>query len=503
MEGISDLPQLLKEIHQSLKHFVNQAQDIAQIRRVLALYLSAHVKGEPPISHPLSLLGYQCNIGSASSGIRGIRREYLRCVRANINAREEYERLRSEHNPHFNQQSQDQKDRSRKGEHGSGTSLELFLEVVKYQREHERLRILEDYVVMLAQKPAAAPDRMDPGVVLKGVDSLPPVPSDVMISTGQRQESQRTDLNNLVNQLEKSVLRAKLLLKREQKLLSKVKAEGASCSTSATSAGSRLQALGTARNELINWIETELATAGESSGASSDQDFKLVKKEGKEHIDSQLSSTQRKYAQYTKARQALLIAASGSPEPPAPTATGDNKEELTSREESEKTTSISHVLHPYLEELTSVSNRQKSIIQQKSHLTISLAKQLKEAGQGLDRLAEESHLLLSYPLGASQHKALEASFGDGISNLEKPDSSRRARAWVHASGLASKATKAAVAEKLEEGEGALLDVHQTLLDLQSLLGEDLNAGGDSNLTDAWALLDGHLGVIERHGIDEL
>jgi hypothetical protein len=507
MQEISDMPRSFKEIRQSLRPFVNQAQEVTQIRRVLALHLGSHMnaKAEAPITHPLSLLDSECNLGSASSGIKGIRREYLRCVRANINAREGYEEFNKERHPHTNPESQDLKAGTRKGEHGSSTSLESFLEVVKSRRKHERLRILQDYVDMLAQKPAAASDYLDPRVVLKDVHSLPPVPPDVMTSSGLRQEPQRTDLNNLVDQLEKSVLRAKLLLKREQRLLSKVKAEGAPCNSSATSAGSRLQALGTARNELINWIETELAKAGESPGDSDNQDFKSTEKEGKEYIDSQLSLIQRKYSQYTKARQALIIAVSGSPETPAPTATEDDKETRTLKEEVEKTNAISHILQPYLEELTSVSNQQKSIIQQKSHLTISLAKQLKEAGQGLDRLAEESHLLPSYPLAGSQRKALETSFGDEISNHEKPDSARRARAWVHASELASKATKEAVTAKLEEGEVAILDARQTLLDLQGLLGDDINAGTESkNLSkDIWATLDGHLGVIKRDGVDEV
>jgi hypothetical protein len=499
MQEIDCLPRQIKEAHRSLEPFIRQAREVKQIRRVLALHLSSRVNS--PILHPLSLLEAECEGSAANHGVRGIRREYLRCLSSSLRSREEYEKVSKEHQVHISPEGQGG---TRKAQDGAGNSLESFLEVVKYRRKHERLRILQDYVDMLAQKPAAASDHLDPRVVLKDVDSLPSVPSDVMTTTGPPQESQRTDLHILVDQLEKSVLRAKLLLKREQKLLSKVKAEGASRNALDTSAGSRLQALGTARNELINWIETELAKAGESPADSNSQDFKSTEKKGKDYIDSQYSSIQRQYAKYNKARQALIIAATRSPEAPATTTTEDDTAMLTSKEEVEKT-KMSHVLHPYLEELTSVSNQQKSVIQQKSHLTISLAKQLKEAGQGLDRLAEESHLLPSYPLAGSQRKALETSFGDEISNHEKPDSSRRARAWVHASELASKATKEAVAETLEEGEEAILEARQTLLDLQYLLGDDVDAGTESkNMPkDIWAALDGHLGAIKRDGGDEV
>lgn len=510
MQQLDVLPEPIKVVHCSLEPYIKHAQDVAQIRRVLSLYLSSHVNSKRglqlPISQPLSLLGSGYDVGSASSGVRGIRREYLRCVRANIKAREQYEKLSREHQRTADSQSL-KGDTGTKDHDTSRISLESFLDVVKYRRKHERLRILQDYVDMLAQKPAAAADHLDPQVVLKDVDSLPSVPSEVMVSAGPRQESQRTDLNGLVDQLEKSVLRAKLLLKREQKLLAKVSTEGQSHDKSSIISGSRLQALGTARNELINWIEMELAKAGESPGDSdNDTSFKSAEKKGKDYIESQLSSIQRQYAQYTKARQALIIAATESMGTPAPTSAEDDAAAIGTKEEAEKTTIMSHVLHPYLEVLTSVSNQQKSMIQQKSHLTISLAKQLKESGQGLDRLAEESHLLPAYPLAGSQRKGLanSPSFSEEISNYEKPDSSHRARAWVHASDAASKATKEAVADKLEEGEVAISDALQTLLDLRSILGQDIEAGtkSKSQSNDIWATLDGHLGVITRDGVDE-
>jgi hypothetical protein len=501
---MDDLPEPIKAVHQSLEPFVKQRQEVTQIRRVLALHLGSHVnpKDGLPVSQLLSLLESGCDVGSTSSGLRGIRREYLRCVRANIKAREEYEKISREHQLNIGPDGQHPKGVTRKNAHEDpGISLASFLDVVRYRRKHERLRILQDYLDMLAQKPAAAADHLDPQFVLKDVDPLPAVPSEVLMGTRPRQASKRTDLDELVDQLDKSVLRAKLLLKREQKLLAKVRSDGRS--SRSTSTGSRLQALGTARNELINWIETELAKAGESSADSdNDQNVKSTEKRGKEYVDTQLISIQRQYAQYTKARQALIIAATRSLDKPPPTSAHEDADAPARKEEAEKTSNMSHVIHLYLEELTCVSNQQKSVIQQKSFLTISLAKQLKEAGQGLDRLAEESHLLPAYPWAGSQHKGMEnsTSFAEEISNHEKPDSSHKARAWVHVSELASKATKDVIAEKLEEGEIALSDSRQTLLDLESLLGEDVDTRNESK-KDIWASLDGHLGVITRDGDD--
>jgi len=434
-----------------------------------------------PLSRPLPLAEATSSI-DASSGTRGIRREYLRCVKAEIKVREEYDKIIKE------RQSASLEDQRATAVEASGTALDTFLDVVKYRRKHERLRIIQDYVDGLAQKPAASADYLDPKVVLKDAGALPKVPQEVMDASRPRLDAGKKDLNELVDQLEKSVLRAKLLLKREQKLLSKLKAEGSNGISAV--GGSKLQALGTTRNELINWIESELGKAGESS-----DDGPRSEAGEKDYIERQLNSIQRQYSQYLKARQNLILAATGIPEPPVSIS---EQNETAVRSASDGSTSLgnmSHAIHSYLEGLTSILNDQKSIIQQKSHLTISLAKQLKVASQGLDRLADESHLLPAHPMPSiiSQRKGA-ASFGEEISNYEKPDSSRRARAWVFASDAASTTTRADVLGGLEEGEVAIMDAKKTLVELQRLLGDDGEQG--TGMRDIWADLDGHLGVIK-------
>ena len=496
---MDELPEVIQEVHRSLKPYVKQVQDVTQIRRVLALQLSTHLNPNGGFPQPWFLLESGCDVATIS--IRGIRRDYLQCVRNNIKAREEYRKVSRSH-------QQDAAVAPNEANEDSISSLQSFLDVVKYRRKHERLRILQDYVDLLAQKPAGAADHLDPQVVFKDVDSFPSVPQDVMVATVSRQDSQGKDLSELVDQLEKSVLRAKLLLKREQRLLARVSAEGQSRNTASSGPRNRLQALGTARNELINWIETELAKAGDSPpDAESGENRMSAEGEGKDHINSHLSSIRRQYAQYIKVRESLVNTASGDIDKPAPIMAEDEAVAPVLKERAEKTTTMSHVLYPYLEDLASISNQQKSIIQQKSHLTISLAKQLKETGQGLDRLADESHLLLAHPVGGSQTKGLQASpsFSVEISTSEKPDSSHRARAWVHAAEAASKALKEDVVDKLDEGGAAIADAREILLDLRSLLGEDINAETQSNhlSSDIWATLDGHLGVITRGGVDEV
>lgn len=501
----------IQKIQRALEPYIVQRHEVTRLRRILALHLNSQVnRGEGyHLSYPLSLVESWSNIEPTSSGIRGLQREYIRCLRANFRARKEFEKNSNDHQQEpevDNQYSSSAQDKS-KELNESSVSSEKFLDVVKHRRKYERLRILQDYAEMLSQKPAAALDHLDPKVALRGVESLPEVPVDVMGTTGSRLDPERTDLEELDDQLEKAVLRARLLLKKEQKLLVKAKAAKSTVQGSSTVHGSRLRALGKTRNELINWIETELAKAGDNpiySRNAMDPEFPEIG--GNTFIGNQLISIQRRYGQYTTARRALILAATSKLDPSSPTAI-DDKDAKVDKNILPHSNTADHFIYPYLGDLMSILSEQKSMTQQKSHITISLAKHLKEAAQGLDRLADESHLIPVYPMPAviAQRKGLDApsSFGDEISSHEKPDSSRWAGTWVFAADSAKAATKDAVSEKLEEGTRNALETRRILLELQSLLGEDSkaanrNSANHANIADIWALLDGNLGVIKRN-----
>jgi hypothetical protein len=516
MDDSNNLPEVIKKVQSALEPYIKQRHEVDQIRRILAVHFSSHVNpNERQISRPLALIEATHSGEQTSSGIKGVHKEYLRCIRANIKARKEYARISKEHQVKTEDQQHSRTGviTSSKSQNDSAISLNLFLDLIKKRRKHDRLRIVQDYFDMLAQKPASTIDHFDPKTIFKGVESVPQLPSEVMNVSGPTFNSEGTALNELLDRLEKSVLRAKQLLRKEQTLLAKAKVDSQSPNkTSTTGPGGRLQALGTTRNELINWIEVGLAEAGDLPPEPySGQGFARLDERGNDYIDAQFALIRRQYAQYSKARQALLLTTTGKLDAPVSIVADDSTDTTTEKSQPENSNLTSHIMHPFLEEIVSVSNEQKSMIQQKSYLTISLAKQLKEASQGLDRLADESHLLPAYPMPAaiSQQKGLDGpvSFGDEIPNHEKPDSSHRARAWVFASGVASSATKDLISEKLEEGEMSVLEARKTLLDLQRLLGEDVGLDGwaqkhgttkngrPERSDDIWVTLDGHLGVI--------
>jgi hypothetical protein len=489
MTDLPALPEPIEKAQKSLRAYIKQRQEAALIRRFLALHLNSYINHdqEALLPRPLSLLHLTSDVDSPAHGIRGLQKEYLRCAHANFKARKQYTAISREHRATL------EGDNAISKQDVSEPPMECFIDTVKQRQKHERLRIHHDYVDTLSQKPVAASEHLDPSFVLKDVAALPKVPPEVFNGPSTLQVSGGTDLNALLDELEKSVLRAKLLLKREQKLLEKIRYER----NSSESLGGRLQALASTRDELITWIEAELARASESSPEVQGEDLEVAGSRGKEYIDTQLAAIQRQYTRYTKSRRKLILAATRRIEIPHVT-TNDEEVALTPNKEPYNSSGIEVTL-PHLEQMLATASEQKDIIQQKSHLTISLAKQLKEAGLGLDRLADESHLLPSYPLptGKTQRKGLEvpSSFADEMLSNEKPDSSHRARAWVFASEQAERLTKTSVSQKLEEGGVAIDNAHETLAELQRLLGGGSATESKSNGA-IWGTIDRSLGVIK-------
>ena len=504
MQAIEKLPRSIQDVHNSLGLYLRERQEAANIRQILASYLGRCLdqNNQQPVSRPLSIIiDASLNTETAISGVRGIRRDYLRSVKANVRARKDYDTVLKEHCLLAIPEAQTIRPGTRNLDYSTNETpscLNPFIELVKIRRKNDRLQIYKDYLDTLARKPAADATNFESEGLLK-LKSLPEVPPEIMNALGTRGELESTDLEELVSRLEKSVLRAQLLLKKEQKFLAKLKNNN---SSAPTVYGDKLEALGMTRNELINWIETELGKTNESPEDDSGQEQILKPDSDGEKllIERHIISIQKQYSQYAKAREALIRAATGKLAPPS--AEGLDRSKETSEDKSERAyaKSKSYIAHSYLEELAFISNEQKSVLQQRSHLTTSLAKQIKETIQGLDLLAEESHLLPVHPSPAESEAA--KSFADEMLNLEKPDSSRKAKEWIFATASAGVATRSAISRKLEEGEAAVSDSQKALSTLQELLGAQVvdDDGGSTTgvlkYENVWEILDGQLGVIK-------
>jgi hypothetical protein len=229
-----------------------------------------------------------------------------------------------------------------------------------------------------------------------------------------------------------------------------------------------------------------------------------------------------KYAQYLQTRKRFLEAVGRPVIPDVPRIAQANDVPADSQTQNTgKTDEMVRYITPYLSELLAVSREQKSLTQQRSHLTTSLAKQNKETLQVFDRLAEESHLLVKYPLppqSGHRNRGMAPTFADemGIVVKETPGVSHRAKEWTYAAEAASIETMEAVCMSVDEGKAAVEEATKVLESLEGMLGysirkarEDADGedvwiketkhGGSRQkmaMKDIWSTIDGNLGVLE-------
>lgn len=466
----------VESIQAALEPHVRTREEVSHIRRVLALHLlSSYENGPEPGS--LALPGPDCIINS-TAGIRGIQRDYLKALHANIKARQDQEAVR--------QAVQEGRSPTTRAT-SNANRLEEHVTSIKLERKQARLQAVKRYLEALGRKAAVAPEFVRPEEIFKDAHRLPDVPKAVVSGFAVDNESAKPDLKALVDRLEKAVLRAKLLLKKEDQLLEDVRSR--STATSDTIAdSSKLAALSATRNGLISWMEAELSKASHLDEAEHNEpDGKQQPAADRGHMNEQLSVVKDKYAKYVAARKALIQLVQQRIQPVEMESPSRNTPEA--RREVARTNPSTHLIAPYIEGLVQVGQAQRSYIAQKSHMNAVFAKQTEETIRALDRLSEESQLLPEHSVpGAATGKT---GLGTDPSSNHIDKLSDRVQPWVSAADTAKLATLEAVAEKIEQGQVALERSTRSLAEIDQLLGRKTITGGepmtdeDTTIDDIW------------------
>jgi hypothetical protein len=387
-----------------------------------------------------------------------LQKEYLDALSANIKARDEFAACcREQRRPEEKATSADDQGVDRLQEH---------LATIRLRQRRERMQVIERGLNSLGQKPAASPSFLDPGEIFRDSRPLPDVPKELVTALTVDKAATGPRLKDLIDELEKHVLQTKLLLKREEQLLEKVRSRSTARPDN-ISESAKLEALNRTRGELINWIETELGKAAGEDGDAEAQDSQKHRSYGESlNMEEQLASIKEKYTQYVEARKTLLQLVSQQPQPIIKPPATESKAPAPA---APKPPPTAHLLSPYLEQLLSISREQKGLIAQKSHLNGAISKQLKENSQVLDHLAEESQLIPAHPMPGAPRPS--AAFADATSGTDSSGPSNRVRPWVFAADSAKISTLEAVAEKIEEGQIALEGSMRTLGEIEQLLGQ--------------------------------
>ncbi|KAK0672890.1 hypothetical protein QBC41DRAFT_7608 [Cercophora samala] len=463
----------LTTIQRVLDPYIRPREEAAHIRRILALHLGSSLE-DGSVNEPLALVDIQ-KPGSASA-TRGLYRQYLEALNANIKAREDFKKQTHDNGHASEPEEADSSD-------GGLERLQEHLAIISLEKKRERLQAIEKHLIQLGQKPAASPDFMNPKEIFRDSRPLPSVPRELVSAMTLDNTSTNAHLKDLNDQLEKHVFKAKLLLQKEAQALDEVRSQS-TARPETTTDSAKLEALNKTRIELIGWIENELSKASgddpEHPPGSPDNRFRASRASVNEPInmDAQLASIKDKYNQYLEARKSLLNLVSQHPKPDIKPTKPEDVNPQNDTLPSSQTAPGGQLLTPYLEQLLALSREQKGLIAQKHHLNNTINKTVKENTTALDHLAQESQLIPAHPMpGANRAKSADAL---SASNDDYLQVSGRVKPWVYAAEQAKIATFETVAEKIEEGQVALEGSLQTLAEIDLLLGRKAGAAASQN-----------------------
>lgn len=511
----------LPQITESLAPYIRTRQETLRIRRILTIFFAQSIdNGRAKAISPtfLAVSNDKARVRLISPELTGLRKKYLKALQAHINSREDYKsQSRGLNEANVRARRQEQRDIDNNASVAVSTQLELQRE----QRRYEKLRILQDYLDLLAMKDAANVDYLNTQMILKDMPPVPDLPSNIILERPSRSIPQSQDrTQELTLQLEKAILVAQYSLTKERILLEKAKKEQLSSETlknnGPDSLKVKVQALRRTRDELVNWIEQQLAKSSQIMEA-------FETNEPSDLIDVPLEFSRReediqnKYEEYVQARRLLVDfildrSTFGAQENPAET-----KESSSSQKKrgNDAEWEEARLVLPYLTEyLIPAANAHRAFLQEESQLHQNLAIQNRETAKVLDKLAHESHLLSSYPLLVHQPQldnattALSARLllsGPMESKGEESQIVRKARAWAFAASAATSAQQGAIEDRLNHGEKHIGFAQNLVNELQDILGteneddveEDSESSGSSKSKEQRKVI-GKFSKIERN-----
>ncbi|EPQ63004.1 Bgt-122 [Blumeria graminis f. sp. tritici] len=494
-------PEALLKLIGVLEPFVKTRQEVTKIRRILRLLLNSNLQAanDQPTSYFLSITESSLSQNPPRTRMKGRHGEYLRCLQANIKARNEHTKLSMEHKVNSGDEAHSVGGtNSSLNQDDANSVMESYIDLLRKRHKRERLRLIRDNIETFFQKPAASNKFLNSKDTPEILASLPKVPSELMQQSDIDRDSIEEVLEDMVIRLEKSILRAKIILRREQTLNSKLRDQ---TPVTCPVPQARLFALGSTRDELITWIESELARVGETSGTTNKTTLGSFSHQeiGSVNVDDSLRAIKGQYSGYVAVRQLLVDCLHDSIKMPfhlhdeIPMTTEPNEERGSFDSEYNP--------HPCLNELAHLTTEIKQCIQHKSYLTSSLGKQHDKTVRDFERLAQESHLLLSHPNPLSKKQCDRLDHPDSLvarlPSRGKPDLSFHAQAWVHAAQSASHTVTEAVLVNLENGLTSAANSLHEINNLKSLVGIDSEDKNNNIRRDIWEGLNGNLGAIKE------
>lgn len=498
-----DPPTHIPPFAKPLTPYIKPRQEALRVRQALTSYLRSFIvytdDADPNVAQSHLTLcaptGTVADVKRIPADLPGLQREYLKALQANSAARKGLEAVYEDVASLRRQRASRHRPADPVDPQEPGAELRDYLLLLRDRRRHTKLQVFERYLKELqAQEPI---DREDP-------DARETPGQDLFISgdleaEGPGHGNPRTDLDELVHNLERAVVRARAQLDREKQLFERAKSRhDAKESTNLyePTPAIRLRALRSTRDELVQWVEERLVSEG-------DPDESMVQELPPEEIDEaqhlleqQKANISEQYAAYLKARRDLLDVASKACQPVTVTSKPTPRPSYRTEIPTEEAPAPDPIdaLAFVTEALVPLSKSQKAMAHQQNYLSILLGKEKSTTLRALHRLRDESHLLPEYPVLARQPR-----FQNAVSALTPRNQSSDknpadevislAEAWSFASNAAASHERDFAQQKIALGTEVTQDARKTLGEVYDKLNQDLDEvmrDGDSGASDGWA-----------------
>lgn len=388
----------LPQVEEALAPYIHTRQETLRIRQALTKHLRDQLQDEGGLTH-FSLVAPSSSLEAddAASIPDGLYSQYLEALNAHRKAREQYYTLKAEIQG-LQQTDQDERDNV-----SSDGSIGDHIKLLRQRQQYRKLEIIQDALTQLEETVPNA-TRIDPKALLKEKLGEPPQPPNV--PTEQNDGDGKID--ELVFRLKRELLTAQSHFDHVN--ATKAEADARTKSLPEPSPAAQIAALRAARDELITWIEGELAKIpeDENEGDVSDSvpehfspnDSHAVAESMKltdEEIAAQVYSS---YERYIEVRRMLIqqVEATSSQVSSLQTIAPEEPYSRPGTSPAKDTTGNSSQVQaldilPYLPVLIASSRTESALLQQSAHLRRQLVLASEETSRAIQRLAGESYLV--------------------------------------------------------------------------------------------------------------
>jgi hypothetical protein len=434
----------ISEVDRALSSYISSREDTLRIRRSLSRYLTTslrpvnaatrnhHVNHESP--H---------NISAASTnppGLKGSRLEYLQALRAHGQAQARHRELQASLDD-LQQRHVDENSTQAHSDHDN-ESTQGYVALLRQRRRLAELQVIQDSLEkLLTVRPSHAPK--DPRALVKeAIGEQPDLPAERL-----EHISQTNDDQTWIFKLKQEVLESRTNMDR---------AKAARAEAQSTSGGQQpslqqqVYALECARDEIIEWVQGELAKMEEDSVFV--EDASPIKRPLNTNAPADLDAAEQRvrnaYDQYTTARATLLASYESLQQPPVADTDDQNEPENSTTTQMSNSPMPIIKIFPYIPHLARTANNDRSLLQQSVYLQSQIASADQDIEDALLRLSGESHLL--------------------------PTGSKDISAWGKTAAEAEAATRSFVQDKLRASKEDIAGVSR-VVELCTLQGEVLSA----------------------------